>query len=337
MAVKIFLIEYEGLKLEVTATEAGTQTSLVVRCLEGSADINALYWGDDVDDTTQVDLGKSLNMNGTGEDWDGAVRLSDPGLGKAGVTKSTYLTEGNSLAPVLADVSFADLDKLGIRATSTSTAGGSIKGYDECASTPHESSEALFTENFDYKGDESVQKTYQDNGVDVFASVNLNAANGWVSGAPVGNINGSNPANSELGADGYGGIQATSPAPNGTDGFWLDTQNTPGQINISHVFEDNTTAIDGKTAVRITRQTRTRPLISLSTVSWWHTPALTVTLPRASTPTCGRPTICSTSASTSVTPPPVSTRSSWSTRQLRLTSPASRSTASRSATGLSDR
>ena len=95
----------------------------------------------------------------------------------------------------------------------------------------------------------SVQKTYQDNGVDVFASVNLNAANGWVSGAPVGNINGSNPANSELGADGYGGIQATSPAPNGNGGYWLDTQNTPGQINISHVFEDNTTAIDGKTAV----------------------------------------------------------------------------------------
>ena len=29
---------------------------------------------------------------------------------------------------------------------------------------------------------------------------------------------------------------------------FLDTQNTPGQINISHTFTDNTAAIDGKTA-----------------------------------------------------------------------------------------
>src|SRR4029077_17218903 len=30
---------------------------------------------------------------------------------------------------------------------------------------------------------------------------------------------------------------------------FLDTQNTPGQINISHTFMDTTAALDGKTAV----------------------------------------------------------------------------------------
>ncbi|QIG47570.1 hypothetical protein G5V57_07390 [Nordella sp. HKS 07] len=95
----------------------------------------------------------------------------------------------------------------------------------------------LFTENFDGY-DSNVQQTYYDPADStnaVFASVNLNNASGWT-GAQ----------NSELGADGYGGIKATSGGP---DGFWLDTQNTPGQINISHDFTDSTAAVGGKTAV----------------------------------------------------------------------------------------
>ena len=32
-------------------------------------------------------------------------------------------------------------------------------------------------------------------------------------------------------------------------GFWLDTQNSPGQMDISHTFTDSTAAIAGKTAV----------------------------------------------------------------------------------------
>ena len=94
---------------------------------------------------------------------------------------------------------------------------------------------ALFTENFDGY-DESVQQTYQDNGVDVFASVNLTAASGWTD-------SGSNPANSELGADGYGTIDAT------TDGFWFDSQNSPGPVDISHTFTDTTAAEGGVTSV----------------------------------------------------------------------------------------
>jgi hypothetical protein len=94
---------------------------------------------------------------------------------------------------------------------------------------------SLFTENFDGY-DSSVQQTYQDNGVDVFASVNLAAASGWTG-------SGSNPATSELGANGYGTIETT------TDGFWFDTMNSPGQVDISHTFTDTTAAEGGKTAV----------------------------------------------------------------------------------------
>ena len=102
------------------------------------------------------------------------------------------------------------------------------------APVPH-LGDALFTENFDGY-DNSVQTTYYDNEKAVFAAVDLNKANGWTG-------SGSDPAKSELGANGYGGIASTS------GGFWLDTQNSPGQVGISHTFTDSTAAIAGKTAV----------------------------------------------------------------------------------------
>ena len=106
---------------------------------------------------------------------------------------------------------------------------------DITAPVPH-LGDALFTENFDGYGAET-QQTYFDNGEAVFAAVNLNTASGWT-----GTANGG-AANSELGADGYGGIETTSGT--GEEAFWLDSQNTPGQIDISHTFTDSTAAIDG--------------------------------------------------------------------------------------------
>ena len=48
-----------------------------------------------------------------------------------------------------------------------------------------------------------------------------------------------------------------------TDGsYYLDTQNTPGGINISHVFTDKTAAIDGKTAVLSFDIAKRRPAIT---------------------------------------------------------------------------
>jgi len=90
----------------------------------------------------------------------------------------------------------------------------------------------LFTENFDNYTE--TQKYYDpaDSDVFVFGTVDLNAAHQWT-----------NPSNVELGADGYGGIKSTS------GDAWLDTQNSPGQIDISHTFTDTTAAVDGKTSV----------------------------------------------------------------------------------------
>jgi hypothetical protein len=96
--------------------------------------------------------------------------------------------------------------------------------------------DSLFTENFDGYTEETQTTYFDPPGTAVFASVDLNAASGWT-GAQ----------NSELGADGYGSIPATSGTP--PEAFWLDTQNSPGPINISHTFTDTTAPVDGTTSV----------------------------------------------------------------------------------------
>jgi hypothetical protein len=107
-----------------------------VEMIEGAADINAIYFGDSVIDGSSFSLGKSVGMNGGGQidqqgnviDWDDGIKLSDPGLGKYGDTKDTYLTEGESMFVSLSGItSWAELEHIGVRATSTSTPAGSIK------------------------------------------------------------------------------------------------------------------------------------------------------------------------------------------------------------------
>jgi hypothetical protein len=133
--IKTFDFIYNGLTLQIIAIDLGDgKTTFEIKCLDGAADINALYWGDGVADGNNFDLGtkkdNSLNMNGTGEDWDGGVRLSSTGLGSEGTTKPTYLTAGESYTMEGVNLDWNTLDTLGVRATSTSTAGGSIKGVD---------------------------------------------------------------------------------------------------------------------------------------------------------------------------------------------------------------
>jgi hypothetical protein len=130
--IKTFTITYAGLELEINAIDlGGGQTTFSVTCVSGYADINALYWNDGIADGSNFDLGtkkdNSLNMNGTGEDWDGGVKLSSTGIGPMGEAKPTYLQAGETYN-VTAAVDWATLDTLGVRATSTSTAEGSIKG-----------------------------------------------------------------------------------------------------------------------------------------------------------------------------------------------------------------
>ena len=132
--IKTFDISYSGLTLKVNAVDMGDGTTkFFIECLNGYADLNALYWGDDVNDGSSYDLGtkkdNSLNMNGTGADFDGGMKLSSPGLGPDGTAKSTYITAGETLS-FCGNVNWNDVDTFGIRATSTSTAEGSIKGVD---------------------------------------------------------------------------------------------------------------------------------------------------------------------------------------------------------------
>ncbi|MER9915538.1 MULTISPECIES: Calx-beta domain-containing protein [unclassified Mesorhizobium] len=136
--IKTFNITSGGLTLQVTAIDMGNGTTTFdIKCVSGYADINAIYWGDDVADGSQFDLGtkkdNSLNMNGTGVDFDGGLKLSSTGLGTEGVNKATYLTAGEHYSILGANVNWADVDVFGIRATSTSTAEGSIKGTDGSA------------------------------------------------------------------------------------------------------------------------------------------------------------------------------------------------------------
>ena len=135
---KTFTYTEGGLTLEVTATDNGDgTTSFTVTCLAGFADVNALYWNDGVADGASVDLGKSLNMNGSGEDWDGAYKLSSTGLGSEGTAKDTYLTVGDGGYTFEATVDWDTIDTIGIRATSTNTDGGSIKGVADCPDIYH--------------------------------------------------------------------------------------------------------------------------------------------------------------------------------------------------------
>ena len=109
-----------------------------ITVLEGHADFNAIYFGDEVDDGSSFAFGgkdQNLNMNGrdldhdgNAVDWDGGIKLSSPGLGRSGVSKETYLTSGETMTVSLPSItSFDQLQNIGIRATSTSTPEGSIK------------------------------------------------------------------------------------------------------------------------------------------------------------------------------------------------------------------
>lgn len=119
-----------------------------ITVLEGHADFNAIYFGDAVDDGSSFAFGgkdQNLNMNGRDldhdgnvVDWDGGMKLSSPGLGKAGLSKVTYLTSGETMTVSLPGITSLDqLEDIGIRATSTSTPEGSIK----CVLSPDDDTE----------------------------------------------------------------------------------------------------------------------------------------------------------------------------------------------------
>jgi VCBS repeat-containing protein len=136
MDTATWTLNYDGLIIQIVAVQDGTNVSFTVTVLEGYANVNALYWGDATADSSVIAYQyddpalstaklSSINMNGTSVDWDGAYVLSTAGLGKT--PPDSYLTEGESISFTVAGLDIDSIDNLGLRATSTSTAEGSIK------------------------------------------------------------------------------------------------------------------------------------------------------------------------------------------------------------------
>lgn len=160
---KVFEYQVNGLSYTVTVYEENGTYYADILVNEGAMDVNAVYLGDDDYSGSSVSLNGPLNMNGAGAvydretvQWDDAIKLSDPGLGKIGVDKETYLTEGETLKVELPIDSLDDLDIFGIRATSTSTDSGSIKAVSGDPTSPEEPDEPTFEKVFfDYGLDET--------------------------------------------------------------------------------------------------------------------------------------------------------------------------------------
>ncbi len=183
---KVFDYKVDGLSYTVTIYEKDGAFFADVNVTEGAMDVNAVYFGDDDFSGPSASLKGPLNMNGGGSQyegetvqWDGAIKLSDPGLGKAGTGKATFVSPGDPLTIPLDIQSLDEIDFFGIRATSTTTAEGSIKAVSGDPETPEDP-------------DEPEEPTYDK----VFFAENLNDA-----GEPVGGvaINGEAPVPNEFG------------------------------------------------------------------------------------------------------------------------------------------
>jgi VCBS repeat-containing protein len=144
-----FGAEGSGLHFTIAYNEAdGTFT---VTSLEGSFDLNALWFSDGnttSDGYTLVKSDSSLNMNGSNtiwEDdgtatsekiiWDDYAKLSSPGLGTEGEDKDSFISAGETATFSLADFGLEGFDPatygtLGVRATSVN-GGDSIKFVDQ--------------------------------------------------------------------------------------------------------------------------------------------------------------------------------------------------------------
>ena len=139
-----------GLCFTIDAVANGSGgTNFTVHVLTGSLNLNAVYWsdGDSTKEGTLIDFTgakseNSLNMNGANVVWnddgtstiakevyDGGIKLSDAGLGHG---TDTYLTaNGTDYSFTVANLDLSLFATIGVRATSTSTAEGSIKWVDD--------------------------------------------------------------------------------------------------------------------------------------------------------------------------------------------------------------
>lgn len=132
---RIFTFEEDGLSYTVTITERDGQIFADITVNEGFMNVNAVYTADDDFSGPSAGLPGPLNMNGAGSQfegeriqWDDAIFVSRPGLGHQDPENPTFLQAGDTLSVPLNVSSIEEVDFVGIRATSTSTPEGSIKG-----------------------------------------------------------------------------------------------------------------------------------------------------------------------------------------------------------------
>jgi Ca2+-binding RTX toxin-like protein len=139
-----------GSGLHFTITYNDADGTFTVTSLEGSFDLNALWFsdGDLTSDGYALSKGdNSLNMNGSNEVWDGDgnasmekitwddyAKLSSPGLGTEGENKDSFIGDGDTAVFTLAHFGLDSFDPeiyttLGVRATSVN-GDGSIKWVD---------------------------------------------------------------------------------------------------------------------------------------------------------------------------------------------------------------
>jgi hypothetical protein len=199
--IKTFTYDYGTLKLEVYAIDMGNgDIRFEIKSLFGSADINAIYWSDGNTTAGEGTLSgfdakkdSALNMNGSGEAWDGGLKLSNAGIGTEGLAKETYLQEGESVVRTV-KLNWDSLDTFGIRATSTTTAGGSIKAVDgdavvdtapvvsinDITVTEGVNPTATFTVSLDSVYTYDVYVTYNTSGISAFSPGDFSAASGTI-------------------------------------------------------------------------------------------------------------------------------------------------------------
>lgn len=136
MPERITTYTEDGLSYQIRVFEEDGVVRAEITVLDGQMDVNAVYYSSADYDGPSTNLGGPLNMNGGGSQfegerisWENAEPVSSPGLGREGTDKPSFLQAGESMTIDLTGAeSLDDVDLIGIRATSTSTPEGSIKG-----------------------------------------------------------------------------------------------------------------------------------------------------------------------------------------------------------------
>jgi hypothetical protein len=137
------LVNGQTVSFDVVYDDSLASNNITITATAGSLNVNALWFSDG--DSTAGEYGttalaksdNSLNMNGSGETWDGYQKISSAGLTSTPPDSYIDAAGGHSSFSITADATFlaafADAGEnltLGVRATSVN-GGGSIKAVDD--------------------------------------------------------------------------------------------------------------------------------------------------------------------------------------------------------------